>query len=117
MKAMIRFNKGLMGYSRPTQAWLAVLGSMNLLAPLWFIQRPEAQVALLAFLASAGPLNRHKFRGLSLVLDHGRQRARPCPKCLTSLRIGSPFTWAHLRDTVAPERRVDWPGGTRPRLR
>ena len=53
MKAMIRFNKGLMGYSRPTRAWLLVLVSMNVVAPLWFIQRPEAQVAVLAFLASA----------------------------------------------------------------
>jgi len=53
MKAFIRFNKGLAGSPWPVKAWLMALVSVNMIAPLFFIAHPEAQVTLAAMFAGA----------------------------------------------------------------
>ncbi len=44
MRAFFRFNQGLLSMPLPWQAWLLALVSANLIAPLFFLGRVEAQV-------------------------------------------------------------------------
>ncbi len=52
MRAFIRFNKGLMKSPIQVQLWLMLLVAFNFVAPLFFLERLEAQVVLGALLAS-----------------------------------------------------------------
>ena len=54
MKSFIRFNLGLMRSCLQVRLWLMLLLAANLAAPLFFLHRTEAQVVLLAFVASFG---------------------------------------------------------------
>ena len=52
MKSFIRFNLGLMRSCLQVRLWLMLLLAANLAAPLFFLHRAEAQVVVLAFVAS-----------------------------------------------------------------
>ena len=52
MRAFIKFNKGLMRMPLPWQLWLMLLVVVNLIVPLFFLNRLEAQVIVAALLAS-----------------------------------------------------------------
>ncbi len=52
MRAFIKFNKGLVGMPLPWRLWLMLLVVVNLIVPLFFLDRLEAQVVVAAFLAS-----------------------------------------------------------------
>ncbi len=53
MQAFIKFNKGIMKMPVPWQLWLVLLLTVNLVVPLFFLDRLEAQVIVGALLASA----------------------------------------------------------------
>ena len=53
MNAFIKFNKGVMRGPIHVRLWLMLLIFFNLLVPLFYIHRVEAQVVLGALLASA----------------------------------------------------------------
>ncbi len=52
MNAFIKFNRGLLAMPLPWRLWLLLLLTLNLIAPLVFIERLEAQVTLAALLVS-----------------------------------------------------------------
>ena len=52
MNAFIKFNRGLLAMPLPWRLWLVVLLTLNLIAPLVFIQRLEAQATVAALLVS-----------------------------------------------------------------
>ena len=52
MRAFIKFNKGMMQMPLPVRLWLLLLVTVNLVIPLFFFNRFEAQVVLTVFLAS-----------------------------------------------------------------
>ena len=52
MNAFIKFNRGLLAMPLPWRLWLVLLLTLNLIAPLVFIERLEAQVTLAALLVS-----------------------------------------------------------------
>ena len=55
MHAFLRFNSGMMNMmkrSTPVRLWLLVLVTANMVIPLFFLGRLEAQLVLTAFLAS-----------------------------------------------------------------
>ena len=52
MRAFIKFNQGLMRSPLPVRLWLMLLVAANLGAPLFFLDRVEAQVVLAVLLAS-----------------------------------------------------------------
>jgi len=52
MHAFLRFNSGVMKMSKPARLWLLLLVTANMVIPLFFLGRLEAQVVLAAFLAS-----------------------------------------------------------------
>ncbi len=52
MRAFLRFNQGLFSMPPLWQAWLFALVSANLIAPLFFIGRVEAQVVVAALVVS-----------------------------------------------------------------
>ncbi len=52
MNAFIKFNRGLLGMPLPWRLWLVLLLTLNLIAPLVFIERLEAQATLAALLVS-----------------------------------------------------------------
>ena len=53
MNAFIKFNKGLMKMPIMVRLWLMLLMVVNLIVPLFFLNRLEAQVVVITFLASA----------------------------------------------------------------
>ena len=53
MQAFIKFNKGIMKMPVPWQLWLVLLLTVNLVVPLFFLDRLEAQIIVGALLASA----------------------------------------------------------------
>ncbi len=53
MRAFIKFNKGIMKMPILWQLWLMLLVVVNLVVPLFFLDRLEAQVVVVALLASA----------------------------------------------------------------
>ena len=53
MRAFIKFNKGMMKMPLPWKMWLMLLVAANMVVPLFFIGRLEAQVILGVFMASA----------------------------------------------------------------
>lgn len=52
MRAFIKFNKGVMKMPIPVRLWIMLLIVINLVVPLFFINRMEAQIALGALMAS-----------------------------------------------------------------
>ena len=52
MNAFIKFNKGLLQMPIGVRLWLMLLVSINMVVPLFFLDRLEAQVVLGALLAS-----------------------------------------------------------------
>ncbi|MFQ6022786.1 MAG: hypothetical protein ACE5NW_08700 [Acidiferrobacterales bacterium] len=52
MDAFIKFNKGLMKMPWPWQLWLMLLVAANLVIPLFFLNRLEAQVVVVALVVS-----------------------------------------------------------------
>ena len=52
MSAFIKFNKGMMKMPIHWQLWLALLVTVNLVIPLFFLNRFEAQVVVGALIAS-----------------------------------------------------------------
>ncbi len=52
MRAFLRFNQGLFSMPPLWQAWLLALISANLIAPLFFLGRLEAQVVIVALVLS-----------------------------------------------------------------
>ncbi len=52
MNAFIKFNRGILQLPILVRVWLMLLMSVNLLAPIIYIQRSEARIVLLTFLAS-----------------------------------------------------------------
>ena len=52
MNAFLRFNSGVMRMSTPARLWLLLLVTANMVVPLFFLGRLEAQVVLATFVAS-----------------------------------------------------------------
>ncbi len=52
MHAFIKFNKGMMKMPIQWQAWLALLVTANLVIPLFYLSRLEAQVVFATIMAS-----------------------------------------------------------------
>ena len=52
VEAFLKFNKGVMRLPIYWQAWMVLLVGANMIAPMFFLNRVEAQVTLAAFLAS-----------------------------------------------------------------
>ena len=52
MRGFIKFNKGVMGMPLPWKLWLVLLVSANMVVPLIYLARLEAQVVLGVFVAS-----------------------------------------------------------------
>ncbi|MFQ5757015.1 MAG: hypothetical protein ACE5H7_13130, partial [Acidiferrobacterales bacterium] len=53
MRAIIKFNKGVMKMPMHWQIWLMLLVLANMIVPLFFLGRREAQVVIGVFIASA----------------------------------------------------------------
>ena len=53
MQGFIKFNKGILRMSWPVKIWLLLLVAANAVAPLFFLQRVEAQVVLAAMMIGA----------------------------------------------------------------
>ena len=52
MKAFIKFNKGLMSQALPVKLWVGLMVIFNMIIPLFYLDRLEAQMALAGFVAS-----------------------------------------------------------------
>ncbi len=52
MNTFIKFNRGLLAMPLPWRLWLVLLLTLNLIAPLVFIERLEAQATVAALLVS-----------------------------------------------------------------
>ena len=53
MQGFIKFNKGVLRMSWPVKVWLLLLVTANAVAPLFFLQRIEAQIVLGAMFVGA----------------------------------------------------------------
>ena len=53
MRAFIKFNRGMMKMPFAVRMWLMLLVVANLVVPLFYLDRMEAQVIVLTFFASA----------------------------------------------------------------
>jgi hypothetical protein len=53
IRGALKFHRAVMKTSIPVRMWLMVLAGLNLIGPLFFIGRVEAQVVLVTFLLSA----------------------------------------------------------------
>ena len=51
-KAFIGFNKGVLAMAKPWQAWMVLLVTVNMVSPFFFLEKPEAIVALAGFFTS-----------------------------------------------------------------
>ncbi len=52
MNALVKFNRGILRLPVGVRLWLFVLMTANLLVPLIYLERSEARIVLLTFLAS-----------------------------------------------------------------
>ena len=52
MGAFIRFNRGVLRLPLPVSLWMLLVVAANMMAPLFFLHRLEAQVILASFAAS-----------------------------------------------------------------
>jgi hypothetical protein len=72
MHAFIRFNRGILAMPIHWRLWLALLVGTNLVVPLFFIERAEAQAAIGAFVTSMGLMTALTARfGFSRILGFG----------------------------------------------
>lgn len=53
MNAFVKLNKGLMRQRLPVRLWVMLLAAFNLVVPLFFLDRREAQLVVATFLAGA----------------------------------------------------------------
>lgn len=53
LDAVIKFNKGLMKMPIPWRVWVLLLVLLNLVAPLFFLERAEARIVIAVFLVGA----------------------------------------------------------------
>ncbi len=53
LNALIKFNKGLMKMPIPWRVWVLLLVLLNLVAPLFFLERAEARIVIAVFLVGA----------------------------------------------------------------
>lgn len=54
MRAFIKFNRGILKMPLHWQLWLTLLVTANMISPLFFLDRIEAQVVLEEFALEAG---------------------------------------------------------------
>jgi len=52
MNPFIKFNRGILRLPNPVRLWLLLLMAVNLVVPVIYLQRSEAQVVVLTFIAS-----------------------------------------------------------------
>ncbi len=52
MNAFIKFNKGLMNQALPVRLWVGLMVIFNMIIPLFYLERLEAQVVLAGLMAS-----------------------------------------------------------------
>jgi len=52
MNAFIKFNRGIFRFPIAVRLWLLLLMAVNLVVPVMYLQRSEARIVLLTFLAS-----------------------------------------------------------------
>jgi hypothetical protein len=52
MNAFIKFNKGLMNQALPVRLWVGLMVIFNMIIPLFYLERLEAQVVLACLMAS-----------------------------------------------------------------
>jgi hypothetical protein len=52
IRSIVDFHRGLFALPRRVQSWVAMLASVNVIAPLIFIETREAQIVLATFVAS-----------------------------------------------------------------
>ncbi len=52
MRAFLKFNKGIMRLPVPWRLWMVLLVALNLVVPLFFLDRLEAQLVLVAMVVS-----------------------------------------------------------------
>jgi hypothetical protein len=52
MNPFIKFNRGILRLPNPIRLWLLLLMAANLVVPVIYLQRSEAQIVLLTFFAS-----------------------------------------------------------------
>jgi hypothetical protein len=52
MNAFIKFNKGLMNLPLPVKLWMGLLVIFNMIIPLFYLERLEAQLVLAGLMAS-----------------------------------------------------------------
>ncbi len=72
MRAFLKFNKGVMKMPIAARVWMMILVAANMVAPIVFLNRLEAQVTLAAFVASAGLMTALTARfGFSRILGLG----------------------------------------------
>ena len=53
LDALIKFNKGLMKMPIPWRVWVSLLVLVNLVVPLFFLERAEARIVIAVFLVGA----------------------------------------------------------------
>ena len=72
MHAFIRFYRGIFAMPTPWKIWLAVLVGANLVLPLLFVSRVEAQLVIVAFFIGMGLMTALTARfGFSRILGLG----------------------------------------------
>ena len=52
MNVFIKFNKGLMNLPLPVKLWMGLMVTFNMIIPLFYLDRLEAQVVLASLMAS-----------------------------------------------------------------
>ena len=52
MRGFIKFNKGILRSSLPIKMWLTLLAVVNMIGPLFFLSRTEAQIIMGTFMLS-----------------------------------------------------------------
>ncbi len=53
MQGILKFHRGIMKMSWPIKAWLGILIAVNVVVPIFFIERVESQVVLATMFLSA----------------------------------------------------------------
>lgn len=72
LDSLLRFSRGILAMSGPWQLWLALLGLVNMVVPLFLLDLPEARATLAAFLIAAALMTvlTHRF-GFARILGLG----------------------------------------------
>ncbi len=94
MRAFMRFNQGLLAMPLPWRGWVLLLIGANILAPLYFLERMEAQVVLAAGMLGMGLMTALTARfGFSRIIGMGHIAWVPL--------LG--FLWSQLPDVPATD--------------